>query len=246
MNNENNEPGLLEYFNTSTWVPVCFTGAFDEYAADVTCRQLGYPFATNFSSVELSYYRSGIGITRSLCERANSSYLFNCVQSISVTCHMQVQLTCYNSKCTYLLKCVAIYNEWNIILGSNTVHLIGSPVEYMGRVEVFDRTSNQWGTICYNDVSSYQYYLANIICKSLGYYSYYNYGQAINFPNIELSSHSPIVNGSIRCTYPSSSSLSYVYQNVYQCSDFESKLGINISRCTSDQEWIVMCSRKLQ
>ena len=113
----------------------------------------------------------------------------------------------------------------------------------MGRVEVFDRTSNQWGTICYNDVSSNQYYVASIICKSLGYYSYYNYGQASNFPNIELSSNNPIVNGSIRCTYLSYPS-SYMYQNVYQCSDFESQLGVSISRCTSDQEWIVMCSRK--
>ena len=114
-------------------------------------------------------------------------------------------------------------------------------MEYLGRVEVFDRTSNQWGTLCYNDVSSYQYHLARIICKSLGYYSYFTYGSASNFPNIASSSNSPIITGPIQCTYPSSN----VYQNLYQCSDFESQLGISISRCTSDQEWIVWCTRKL-
>lgn len=119
------------------------------------------------------------------------------------------------------------------------MRLIGGRVEYMGRVEVFDRTSNQWGTVCYNDVSRYQYELARIICKSLGYYSYYRYGTANNFPNTASSSNHPIVTGYIRCTYAA-----YVYQNVYQCSDFESHLGMSISRCTSDQEWMVMCTCK--
>ena len=104
MNNETSEPGLLEFFNAFKWVPVCFTEAFNEYAADVTCQQLGYPFATNFSSVALPYETFGIGITRSVCEGANSSYLFNCVYFTNMTCQMQLYLTCYNGKCTYILQ----------------------------------------------------------------------------------------------------------------------------------------------
>ena len=98
FNNETNEIGLLEYFNTSGWVPICFSEAFDEHAADVTCRQLGYPFATNFSSVALPYDRPGIGITASFCEGASSGYLFSCALSMDMTCQTQLHLTCYNSK----------------------------------------------------------------------------------------------------------------------------------------------------
>ena len=104
LKNETYEAGVLEFFNTLEWVPVCFTEAFNEYSADVTCRQLGYPFATNFSSVELPYERSGIGITESVCEGANSSYLFNCVYFTNMVCQMQLYLSCYNSKCAYILK----------------------------------------------------------------------------------------------------------------------------------------------
>ena len=238
VNNEANEIGLLEYFNTSGWVPVCFTEAFNEHAADVTCRQLGYPFATSFSSVALHYDRPGIGITASFCEEANSTYLFSCVSSVNMTCQTQLYLTCYNSK--HIDYIINIYNEWDIFIGSNTVRLIGGPVEYLGRVEVFDRTSNKWGTLCYNDTVLYQYHLSNIVCKSLGFFSAYIYGSASSFPNIALSPNNPIATGPIHCIYPSSN----VYQNLYQCSDFESQLGISISRCTSDQEWIVMCTRK--
>ena len=110
----------------------------------------------------------------------------------------------------------------------------------MGRVEVFDRRSNQWGTICTNDVVSYQYHLARIICKSLGYSDYHNYRISSNSSNIGLSSNSQIINGPIRCVYTSS----FVYQDLYQCLDFESHLGTS-SRCTSDEEWVLFCRRKL-
>ena len=111
----------------------------------------------------------------------------------------------------------------------------------MGRVEVFDRRSNQWGTICTNDVISYQYHLARIICKSLGYHDYRNNRLTIsNSSNIELSPNSQIVNGPIQCLYTSS----FVYQDLYQCLDFESHLGTS-SRCTSDEEWVLYCRRKL-
>ena len=111
----------------------------------------------------------------------------------------------------------------------------------MGRIEVFDRRSNQWGTICNNDVSS-GYELAHMICKSLGYYDYRNYRlTTADNSSIGLSSNNPNINGSFYCTYASS----FAYQNLYQCLDFESHLGASPSRCTSDEEWILFCTRKL-
>ena len=129
----------------------------------------------------------------------------------------------------------------NYIVGS-TVRLVGGPVEHMGRVEVYDRTSNRWGTICIDDVY-YQNYLAYAICRSLGYYSHYTYSRASYFSNIASSSNSPIINGRFQCIY-ATSSYTYIYQNLYQCSDFESHLGISPSRCTSGQEFMVFCTRK--
>ena len=95
---------MLEHFSTSGWVPVCFTEAFNEHAADVTCRQLGYPFATSFSSVALPNDRPGIGITTSNCEQTNNfrGYLFDCAHSENMICRMQLHLTCYNSKYSYI------------------------------------------------------------------------------------------------------------------------------------------------
>ena len=101
MNDEINGTGMLEYLSTSGWVPVCYTDAFNGRAADVTCRQLGYPFATNFTSITLFNGRPGIGITRSLCEGVDSGYLFNCVEFTDITCQTQIRLACYNSKCNY-------------------------------------------------------------------------------------------------------------------------------------------------
>lgn len=126
-----------------------------------------------------------------------------------------------------------------MILGSNTVRLIGSPVEHMGRVEVYDKESDQWGTICVNDVSDYQYSFGEIICKSLGFSSYSTIGRASNYSNIGLSSNNPIITGPMWCT-----SSSYVYQNLYQCSAFQSHLGISPLRCTSEQELVVACNCK--
>ena len=112
LNNETNGTGLLEYFSmpAAEWIPVCFTEAFSEHAADVACQQLGYPFATNLSSVALPHDRPGIGVTGSFCEPASrytfsyTGYFFSCVNFTSMVCHVQVHLTCYNRKHSYLLQ----------------------------------------------------------------------------------------------------------------------------------------------
>ena len=111
----------------------------------------------------------------------------------------------------------------------------------MGRVEVFDRRSNQWGTICTLDIF-HQRFLAHVICKSLGYPRHRNYGSTSSSSNIALSSNDPIVTGTILCTHTSRTI--HAHYNLYQCSQFESQLMKAPSRCASDQEWMVDCVRK--
>ena len=71
----------------------------------------------------------------------------------------------------------------------------------MGRVEVYDRASDQWGTICNSDVefSNNPYDIANLVCNSFGIY-YSAYGPANLSSNIQPSANSPIVNGIIDCS----------------------------------------------
>ena len=138
---------------------------------------------------------------------------------------------------------IKLYNKQNTLADGNVVRLTGANLQYIGRVEVLDRASNQWGTICYNDISFYSSYLARSICKSLGYPGYRFDGRGRDYPNITLYSSSPIVTGAIQCSYDYYYS-KYTYSNLYHCSNFESHLGMTPSRCTSDEEWIVGCTCK--
>ena len=138
-------------------------------------------------------------------------------------------------------------NNIYALADGNVVRLTGTNVNHLGRVEVFDKTSNQWGTICYNDIRNLSYF-ARFICRSLGYRSHRINGRGRDYPNITLSSHSPIITGPFQCSYNSyyyyRSRYVYKYYNLYHCSNFESNLGITPSRCTPDEEWIVGCNCK--
>ena len=108
----------------------------------------------------------------------------------------------------------------------------------MGRVEVYDRASDQWGTICNDDVefSTSQYVIANIVCNSFGIFSS-AYGPASLSSNIQPSTNSPIV---IDCGYNY-----YDYDYFFQCPSFPLNSTAAMLRCTPDQEWVVVCNRKL-
>lgn len=138
-------------------------------------------------------------------------------------------------------------NKLYVLAGGNVVRLTGSHVKYIGRVEVLDKTSYQWGTICQNDVYI-SFYLARFICKSLGYANYRITRSGRDYPNIASSSNSPIITGRIRFTssnyYHYYYRSQYTYFSLYHYSDFESNLGNASSRCTPDEEWIVGCTRK--
>ena len=113
----------------------------------------------------------------------------------------------------------------------------------MGRVEVYDRESGQWGTICYDDVTnSDQYIISNVVCHtfSTNMYSHAN-GPANLSSNIQPSTNNPIVNGPIHCGYYSN-----IYDYLYQCPSFPLNATGAMSRCTPDQEWVVVCDRKLK
>ena len=120
------------------------------------------------------------------------------------------------------------------------VRLVGGPVEYMGRVEVYDRESDQWGTVCYNDVFD-EFASTELVCKSIfGTYSFTAHGPASFSSNIQPSTNNPIVNGWIDCGY-----YSRVYDHFYQCPSLPLDPIEAMSRCTPDQEWVVVCRGKL-
>ena len=125
-------------------------------------------------------------------------------------------------------------------LGNPIIRLVGGPVEYMGRVEVYDRDSEQWGTICSSDVGKAYYTLVNLVCNTFGT-NYHLYGPASLSSNIKPSINSPIVNGPIDCGYTFS-----IYDYFYQCQSFPLNSTEAVSRCTPDQEWVVVCDSKLQ
>ena len=108
----------------------------------------------------------------------------------------------------------------------------------MGRVEVYDKATDQWGTICSGDISSDEYVIANLVCLSFGGTYYSAYGPANLSSDIQPSANTPIVNGPIDCGYNE-------YDFLFQCPSFPLNLTAAVSRCTPDQEWVVVCRRKL-
>ena len=127
------------------------------------------------------------------------------------------------------------------MLGDPVIRLVGGPAEHIGRVEVYDRESDQWGTVCYNDILYGQNAIANLVCKNLfGTYSIAR-GTASLSNNIQPSTNNPIVNGYIYCGYRSG-----VYDYFNQCPNFPLNPVKAMSRCTPEQELVLVCHCKLK
>ena len=114
----------------------------------------------------------------------------------------------------------------------------------MGRVEVYDRESDQWGTICYDDVTNNnQRVISNTVCHSFGTNMYSHASGPANLSsNIQPSTNHPIVNGPIDCGY----SYSNNYDYLHQCPSFPLNAMDAMSRCTPEREWVVVCNCKLK
>ena len=125
--------------------------------------------------------------------------------------------------------------------------MVGGHVEHIGRVEVYDRVSEQWGTICFDDMISSitRHVIANLVCHPYPSPSrrYRTDGPASLFSNIKISTNNPIVSGSVDCS--TVQRYSNFYEYFYQCSSFPLNSTEAMSRCTPDQEWVVFCNRKL-
>ena len=106
----------------------------------------------------------------------------------------------------------------------------------MGRVEVYDRETDQWGTICIGDISSGEYVIANLVCHSVGGTYRSASGPANLSSDIQPSANTPIVNGPIGCGYNTNE-----YDFLFQCPSFPLNSTAAVSRCTPDQEWVVVC-----
>ena len=105
---------------------------------------------------------------------------------------------------------------------------------------MYDRETDQWGTICSGDTSSGEYAIADLVCHSFGGIYYSAFGPASLSLNIQPSANTPIVNGPIDCGYTTNE-----YDFFFQCPSFPLNSTAAVSRCTPDQEWVVVCNRKL-
>ena len=94
--NGNDSSGEFQFLSSSGWIPVCYTSQFSENAADIVCKQLGYPFAIRSTSIVGSEF--GIGIISSSSCQASIQYLFDCVEYQEMTCQARYHLIC-RSKC---------------------------------------------------------------------------------------------------------------------------------------------------
>ena len=120
--------------------------------------------------------------------------------------------------------------------------MVGGPAKFIGRVEVYDRESDQWGTVCYDDDIFYSYYaIVNLVCINLfGTHSIARGPASLSY-NIQPSTNNPIVYGYIYCGYRPG-----IYDYFNQCIFFLLHPEEAMSRCTPEHEWVVVCNCKLK
>ena len=94
--NGNDSSGELQFLSSPGWIPVCYTPQFSEDAADIACKQLGYPYAAGSATTTGSGLAISI-ISSSSCQ-VFTQYLFDCVEYQELTCQTRYHLTCH-SKC---------------------------------------------------------------------------------------------------------------------------------------------------
>ncbi|XP_064597469.1 scavenger receptor cysteine-rich type 1 protein M160-like [Liolophura sinensis] len=148
--------GAVEFYYEYRWGSVCISG-WDEKAANITCRMLGYSGAVRSLRSEDLY---GLTITQfpwlsGLRCIGNETYLHECEHDPWYTADC-------NSSETVAVECIrdtvpeAIPPVSQIRLADGT--------DTSGRVEVF--YDGQWGTVCDDDMTNFT---ADSICRQLGY-----------------------------------------------------------------------------
>ncbi|XP_019641566.1 PREDICTED: deleted in malignant brain tumors 1 protein-like [Branchiostoma belcheri] len=135
--------------DSMTWGTVCHN-RFNMNDADVVCRMLGYPNATQVRNG--AYFGQGTGpiyMDDLQCD-GNETSLFNCSYA-GWTIHdcdhgQDVGVVCRTD--------------------SSRIRLVGGSAPNEGRVEVRPADSSRWGTVCHNGFDLKD---AEVVCRMLGY-----------------------------------------------------------------------------
>ncbi|XP_078685555.1 scavenger receptor cysteine-rich type 1 protein M130-like [Branchiostoma floridae x Branchiostoma belcheri] len=135
--------------DSMTWGTVCHN-RFNMADADVVCRMLGYPNATQVRND--AYFGRGTGpiyMDDLRCD-GNETSLFNCSYA-GWTIH-----DCDHGQDAGVVCRTA----------SSRIRLVGGSGPNEGRVEVRPADSSRWGTVCYNGFDLKD---AEVVCRMLGY-----------------------------------------------------------------------------
>ncbi|EDV21315.1 uncharacterized protein TRIADDRAFT_30641, partial [Trichoplax adhaerens] len=143
QNGKTHYEGRLEILNNGEWGTVC-SDYFDELAANVACRQLGYVGALDYACCA----RFGLGGGPIWLDdiRCNGS------ERSLIECSMR-PFSC--SDCDHFQDVGLICKK---------IRLVGSNDTQTGRLEIY--ANNQWGTVC-DDL--FQVDEAGVACRELGY-----------------------------------------------------------------------------
>ncbi|XP_038052403.1 deleted in malignant brain tumors 1 protein-like [Patiria miniata] len=146
--------GRIEIYHDGQWGTVCDDGWSIE-DANVTCRQLGYPPASQ--AWQGSHFGEGSGpiLLRNVACNGTESNIDLCEHS-----------GWFNHSCSHAEDAGVTCGEQLIVNDSSpvSVRLVNGNAPNEGRVEVYYKC--HWGTICHNGWSIRD---AHVICRQLGY-----------------------------------------------------------------------------
>ncbi|XP_021368435.1 deleted in malignant brain tumors 1 protein-like [Mizuhopecten yessoensis] len=203
--------GRVEIFYDGVWGTVC-SWSWQSADAKVLCRQLGYQDGIVSYNVEKSLPQINRWVTGFFCQ-GNEKTMMTCLN------------TGFNSS---FLDDLCMFNEpgaysacYNRTVKPTSIHLIGGPDRLSGRVEVYIKGPNQWGTICddfWDDLA------ANVVCRQLNFAG----GKAVKDAAFGRGT-GPIWFDNVRCLGNEST--------IFECSH----RGIGTHNCNHTEDVGVMC-----
>ncbi|XP_019634567.1 PREDICTED: deleted in malignant brain tumors 1 protein-like, partial [Branchiostoma belcheri] len=144
--------------DSMTWGTVCHN-RFNMDDADVVCRMLGYPNATQVQND--AYFGQGTGpiyMDDLRCD-GNETSLFSCSYA-----GWTIQDCDHGQDAGVVCRMIVSFSD------SSRIRLVGGSGPNEGRVEVRPADSYRWGTVCHNGFDLKD---AEVVCRILGYPNVY-------------------------------------------------------------------------
>ena len=148
--------------------------------------------------------------------------------------------------CEYIAKSIANLMAF-FTIAQLDVRLVGSDLPHVGRLEVYNRLENQWGTVCATSVGEWAN-TANLVCNILGYPGAYSYNDAChpNFfpdanyncgiPDVAVSNNSQIIFQTFFCRRADYASITF-------CDSFT--FNPSGHTCLPAREFVIGCNGKI-